>query len=103
MNFELTSEQKLLRDTVRTFCKQKSPVDRFRKLREEKRGWDPEIWAHMGELGWLSVPLPESAGGFGGDFVDVAIIHEGFGKTLVPEPYVPSVVLGGMAIAEAGN
>ena len=103
MNFELTPEQKLLRDTVRTFCKQKSPVDRFRKLRHEERGWDPEVWAHMGELGWLSVPLPESAGGFGGDFVDVAIILEGFGKTLVPEPYVPSVVLAGMAIAEAGD
>ncbi len=103
MNFELTPEQKLLRDTVRTFCKQKSPVDRFRKLRHERRSWDPEVWAHMGELGWLSVPLPESAGGFGGDFVDVSLILEGFGKTLVPEPYVPSVVLAGMAIAEAGD
>jgi alkylation response protein AidB-like acyl-CoA dehydrogenase len=103
MNFELTPEQKLLRDTVRSFCKQKSPVERFRRLREDKRGWDPEVWAHMGELGWLSLPLPESAGGFGGDFGDVAILLEGFGKTLVPEPYIPSVVLAGMAVAEAGD
>ena len=103
MNFELSSEQKLLRDTVRTFCKQKSPVERFRKLREERRGWDPEVWAHMGELGWLSVPFPESVDGFGGDMVDVSIILEGFGKTLVPEPYIPSVVLAGMAVSEAGS
>ena len=103
MNFELSSEQKLLRDTVRTFGKQKSPVDRFRKLREERRSWDPEIWAHMGELGWLSVPFPESVDGFGGDFVDVSILLEGFGKTLVPEPYIPSVVLAGLSITEAGS
>jgi alkylation response protein AidB-like acyl-CoA dehydrogenase len=103
MNFELSSEQKMLRDTVATFSKQKSTVERFREVREKRRSWDADVWAHMGELGWLSVPFAEDIGGFGGDFFDVMIIVEGLGKTLVPEPFIPSVVLGGMAIAEAGN
>jgi alkylation response protein AidB-like acyl-CoA dehydrogenase len=103
MDFELSPEQKMLRDTVRSFAKQKSPVERFRKLRDEQQSWDPSIWRHMGELGWLSLPFPEAIGGFGGDFVDVAVLVEGLGKTLVPEPYIASVVLAGMALLHAGS
>ena len=103
MNFELTSDQKMLAQTVRQFTKSKSPVERFRKLREEGKAWERDVWAHMGELGWLSVPFPEDVGGFGAGFVEVAIIAEGLGRTLVPEPFIPSVILGGMALLHAGN
>ncbi|MCX4242598.1 acyl-CoA dehydrogenase family protein [Paraliomyxa miuraensis] len=103
MDFSLSPEQKMLAETVKTFVKQRSPVERFRKLRAEQRPWDPEMWAHMGELGWLSVPFSEDAGGFGGGMIEVAIILEGLGKALAPEPYLASVVLAGSAVAWAGN
>ena len=103
MDFELSDDQKMLRDTVTSFASKSSPVSRFRKLRDEGVGWSRETWAQMGDLGWLTVPFPETAGGFGGSFVDVALILEGFGKSLIPEPYVPSVVLGGMAVLFAGD
>lgn len=103
MDFELSSDQKMLADTVKTFAKQRSPVERFRKLRAAKQPWDPEIWAHMGELGWLSVPFPEEVGGFGAGMVEVALILEGLGRVLAPEPYLGSVVLGGLALARAGD
>ncbi|MEM6989898.1 MAG: acyl-CoA dehydrogenase family protein [Myxococcota bacterium] len=103
MNFELTSDQKMLAQTVSQFTKTKSTVERFRKLREAGTSWEREVWAEMGELGWLSVPFPEEAGGFGAGFVEVAIIAEGLGKTLVPEPFIGSVVLGGMALLQAGS
>ena len=103
MDFEPTSEQKMLAQTVASFVKKSSPVERFRKLRAERRPFDPEVWSHMGELGWLSVPFSEEEGGFGGGLVEVAIILEGLGKALAPEPYLASVVLGGLALARAGN
>lgn len=103
MDFELSQDQKMLADTVATFVKQSSPVDRFRELCGDVRGWDAKTWAQMGELGWLSVPFAEEVGGFGGSFVDVALVLEKLGTTLVPEPYLASVVLGGMALAEAGS
>jgi alkylation response protein AidB-like acyl-CoA dehydrogenase len=103
MNFDLSSDQKMLADTVKQFTRKQSTVERFRKLREAKAGWEAETWAHMGELGWLSIPFPEEAGGFGGSFVDVYILLEKLGTSLVPEPYIPSVVLGGMAILRAGS
>lgn len=103
MNFELTSDQKMLAETVASFVKQKSTVERFRKLREGGTSWERDVWAHMGELGWLSVPFPEEVGGFGAGFVEVAIVLEGLGKALVPEPYLASVVLGGTALLQAGS
>ena len=69
------------------------PVERFRKLRESERGWEPDTWERMGEYGWLGVSFPEEQGGFGGRFVDMALILEQLGRGLVPEPYIPSVVL----------
>ncbi len=103
MDFELSPDQKMLAETVASFAKQRSPVERFRKLRAQGEPWDPEMWAHMGELGWLSVPFAEEVGGFGAGMVEVAIILEGLGKVLAPEPYLASVVLAGMAIANAGS
>ncbi len=103
MDFDLNEDQKMLATTVASFAKQTSPVERARKLRDDERGWEPAVWKQMGELGWLSVPFPESVGGFGGSFVDVAVVLEKLGSTLVPEPFLPSVVLGGMAILRAGD
>jgi alkylation response protein AidB-like acyl-CoA dehydrogenase len=103
MDFQLSDEQKLLLESVRSFVKQRSPVSRFRKLRDDGGGWDPAVWREMGELGWLSLPFPESAGGFGGSFVDVAILLEAFGSALVPEPYLASVVLAGTALHRSGT
>jgi len=103
MDFELNDDQRMLAETVDSFVQKSSPVSRFRKLRDDEIGWDPAVWREMGELGWLSVPFPESIGGFGGRFFDVALLLERFGRTLVPEPYVPSVVLAGAAIARGGS
>lgn len=103
MDFQLSDEQKLLLDSVRTFVKQRSPIARFRKLRDDGGGWDRAVWREMGELGWLSLPFPESVGGFGGTFVDVAILLEAFGSALVPEPYLASVVLAGTAMLHGGT
>ena len=103
MNFDLTEEQQMLVDTVAQFVKNDSNTERFRKLREIERGWDPEMWERMGEMGWLSVPFPEDQGGFGGRFVDLALILEQLGRGLVPEPVIASVVLAGGLISRLGT
>ena len=103
MDFELSDDQKLLVKTVEDFCKKQSPVERVRELREVERGWEEAKWQQMGELGWLGVLFSEDEGGLGGTFVDAGLIIEQLGKTLVMEPYLASVVLGGIAVREAGN
>jgi len=103
VNFDLSEEQQILVDSVQRFVQNDSTVERFRKLRGTDRAWDSEIWARMGEMGWLSVPFPEEQGGFGGSFVDLALILEQLGRGLVPEPVIPSVVLAGGLLSRLGN
>ncbi|HVK69459.1 MAG TPA: acyl-CoA dehydrogenase family protein [Polyangium sp.] len=103
MNFDLTPDQKLLESTVASFVKKESPVTRFRALREDPVGFSKSFWKTMAELGWIGLAFPESAGGLGGSFVDVAILLEQFGVGLVPEPFVASVLLAGTAILRAGS
>jgi len=103
MNFDLSEEQQILVESIAKFVKNDSPVERFRKLRETERGWDPAIWARMAEFGWLGAAFPEEQGGFGGRFVDLALILEQLGRGLVPEPLIPSVVLAGGLVSKLGS
>jgi alkylation response protein AidB-like acyl-CoA dehydrogenase len=103
MDFTLSDDQKMLVDTVTNFTKKESPVDRVRKIREMDIGWDRNIWRHMGELGWLGVALPENVGGIGGSFLDAGLIIERLGTTLVPEPYIASVMVAGLTLARHGS
>ena len=103
MDFDLNQDQKMLAQTVADFAKNESPVERFRQLRDDDIGYSPAVWQKMGELGWLGVAFPESVGGFGGSFVECALVIENLAATLVPEPYLASVVLGGFALLRAGN
>jgi len=102
MDFSLTEDQRMLVDAAATFARKQSPVARMRKLRDDPIGWSPEVWRQMGELGWLGLPFPEAVGGIGGGFLDLALVLEQLGTTLVPEPIVASLVAG-MAIAAAGD
>ncbi len=103
MNFDLTLDQKMLQDTASAFAKRESPVSRLRGLRESSSGWSSDVWSKMGELGWLAVPFPEEHGGLGGSFVELSLVLEAMGTTLVPEPILASVVLGGGAVSRAGD
>ncbi len=103
MNFDLNDEQQMIMDQAGKFVANESPVSRFRRLRETERGWEPEMWAKMAEQGWLAISLPEEQGGFGGNFVDLAIILEQLGRGLVPEPYIASVVLAGGLLSEEAS
>jgi alkylation response protein AidB-like acyl-CoA dehydrogenase len=103
MDFDLSSDQKMIVQTVADFVKKQLPVGRMRKMRADDRGWSPEVWKQMGELGWLGISLPDTVGGFGGRFVDAALVLEQLGTTLVSEPYTESAVVAGHLLHAAGS
>ncbi len=103
MNFDLSEEQQMIVESVAKFVAGESPVERFRRLRDAGRGFEPAVWEQMGSMGWLSVELPVAENGFGGRFVDLALILEQLGRGLVPEPYLASVVLAGGLLSRLGN
>ena len=103
MDFSLTEEQRLLKDSVDRFVRESCPLDRRRALVSGEPGYSEESWQRMAALGWLGAGVPEAYGGIGGGPVETMLLMEAFGAGLVPEPYFPSVVLGGNLVAAAGS
>ncbi len=103
MNFALTDEQTMLRDTVRAFLNDKSPLTRVRTVMESDSGVDEELWIAMAELGLQAMHIPEEYGGAGFTLLETGIVLEELGRNVVAVPYLSSVVLGGSAVLIAGS
>ncbi len=95
MDFNFTEEQTMIRDSLARLIKDQYDFDTRRKVVASKEGWRPKMWAQFAELGLLAAPFSEEDGGLGGGPIDAMVVMEEFGKGLVVEPYLQSVVLGG--------
>jgi len=102
LSFDLTDEQQLLKDSVERFIERGYPFDKRRAASKSDEGFSREHWKQFADLGWLAVGLPEDQGGFGGAR-EVAVLMEAFGRGLVIEPWLGSVLLAGGTIARAGS
>ena len=103
MDFDLSNEQRLLDETVRRLIKDEYAFERRKKYRAEADGFSRKLWARYAELGLLGLTLPERHGGFGGGAVETMIAMESFGRGLVVEPYLATVVLGAGLVQALGN
>jgi len=103
MDFDLTEEQRLLRDSVERLLADHYGFDKRRSYLAQPEGWSRGLWAQYAELGLLGLPFPEDYGGFGGGPIEVMLVMEAFGRVLALEPYLATVVLGGTAMRLAGG
>ena len=96
MDFSFTDEQSMLRDTVASYLADHYDFDTRKAAIKSVSGWRPEVWkAFAEELGILGAAFPEDLGGLGGGAIDNMVVLEEFGKALVIEPYIGTVVIGG--------
>jgi alkylation response protein AidB-like acyl-CoA dehydrogenase len=103
MNFGFNEEQELLRSTARKFFENECPPGVVRELMDTPEGMSPSLWRRIAEQGWLGLIYPEAHGGMGLGFVDLTVLMEEMGRAVVPGPFLSSVLLGGLAILEAGS
>ncbi|HEY2482474.1 MAG TPA: acyl-CoA dehydrogenase family protein, partial [Caulobacteraceae bacterium] len=104
MDFSFTEEQTLLRDSLAAFLADTYDFDKRRAAIASPAGWRPEIWKALAEdLGILGASFPEELGGLGGGPTEVMVVMEEFGKALVVEPYLGTVVIGGGFLRRAGG
>ena len=103
MDFNFTEEQEMVRDGLSRLVREQYDWETRRKAVASSDGWRPEIWAQLAELGILGMPFSEADGGFGGGAVDSMIIMQEFGKGLVVEPFLPTVVCAGGFLKHAGT
>jgi pimeloyl-CoA dehydrogenase small subunit len=102
MDFSLSDEQRLLQESADRLLKDRYGFEDRKRHQAEPAGFSRELWATFAELGFLGIGFGEDFGGFG-TFVDTAFLLEAFGRALVIEPYLPTVVLGGGLVALAGS
>ncbi|HEY5339254.1 MAG TPA: acyl-CoA dehydrogenase family protein [Rhizomicrobium sp.] len=103
MDFSFTEEQTLLRNSVSKYLADNYKFEDFKKISRTEPGYSAKTWKQFAELGLMAAPLAEAYGGLGGGPVDTMVVMEEFGKALVVEPYVSTVVVGGGFFHHAGS
>lgn len=103
MDIQFTEEQELLRSSVQRLLRDQYGFDARRKILASEQGWSRRQWLAFAELGLLAAPFSESAGGLGGGELATMIIMHEFGRHLVVEPFIETVVLAGGLIEQLGS
>jgi pimeloyl-CoA dehydrogenase small subunit len=103
VDFDLTEEQGLLRDSVMKLLADSYSFEQRKAMRAQPRGYDADHWRRLADLGLLAMPFAESDDGLGGGPVEVMLVMEAFGRRLVLEPYLATVVLAGGCLRYAAS
>ena len=103
MDFDLSEEQRLLKESVDGLLTDSYDFDARKKYMQEKGGWSKAVWGKLAEQGLLGLPFAEADGGFGAGGVETMIVMEALGKALVLEPYLATVVIGGGFLRHGGS
>ena len=103
MDLTLSDEQRLLRESADRFVSETYTADHRSRAANEPLGFSAAIWKQFADLGWLALPIPEAYGGLGGGAIETGILMEAFGRGLVSEPYLSTVVIGASLISECGT
>lgn len=103
MNFELSDEQKLLKDSIERLLADRYDFEARKGYAQEPDGFSRKMWTQYAELGLLALPFDEKYGGIGGNAVDTMLVMEAFGRALVIEPYLATVVLAGSLLRLGGS
>ena len=103
MDFDLSEEQRLLKESVDGLLTDAYEFEQRKKYMQEKGGWSKAIWSKLADQGLLGLPFAEADGGFGAGAVETMIVMEALGRALVLEPYLATVVIGGGFLRHGGS
>jgi len=103
MDFTFNEEQSLIQDQVDQFIQKEYDWETRQSLSNSDLGFGQENWRKFAELGWLGISVSEDSGGFGGSAIESMLIMEAFGKGLVVEPFLETMIMSGGIIDGHGS
>jgi alkylation response protein AidB-like acyl-CoA dehydrogenase len=103
MDFAPSDEQRLLLESVSRLLADNYSFAQRKTYLARPEGYSTDMWGKFAELGLLGLPFAEQYGGFGGGAQEIMLVMQAFGRVLVLEPFLSTVVLGGTAINAAGS
>ena len=101
MNFDLSEEQEMFRNSVERFCAGLD-VEARRKLRLSQAGYDRARWSQLTEMGLVALAGSEDKGGLGGSAIDLALVAEALGFANSPDPWLEHGVLASLLLSRGG-
>src|SRR4030042_3960860 len=102
MDLRFTEAQEILRKMARDFLTTECPKTVVRELEKSEKGYSPEIWKKLAELGWMGLVIPENYEGMGYTFQDLTVLLEETGRNILPGPVIYTVI-STFPILEAGT
>ena len=103
MNLVLSEEQEMLKEAARGLLEQKCPKNFVKQMELDDKGYSPELWEEMANLGWMGLVFPEEYNGSGMSFLELSVLLEEMGRACLPAPFFSTVVLGGLPILDIGS
>jgi alkylation response protein AidB-like acyl-CoA dehydrogenase len=103
MNFDFSSDQKMLKDQAHKFLSERCTTKTVRKTFEGDAHYDAQLWKAIGEMGWTGTAIPEEYGGLGLGYLELCVIAEELGRALAPVPFSSTVYLFAESILAAGS
>ena len=92
-----------LQRSARGVFADRCPRTTVRELEGTLPGYQPDLWEEMAHLGWLGLTFPSAFGGGDGTFLDLYMLYEEMGRSLVPSPHLDTVGVAGSLILEVGT
>lgn len=100
MDFSFNDTQREIQEGAKRLLEETASLDQVVALTETERGWDPDAYKQIAELGWTGLHVPEELGGIGLSYVELIVVLEQMGQVLYPSPFFASVCLAANALIE---
>src|SRR4030067_2503842 len=93
MDFDFNEQQSMVKTMARDFLAGVCTKSKVRELEKDEKGYDPDMFSKMAELGWMGLIFPEEYGGMGAEFLDLVVLMEELGRNITPGPFFSTVGL----------
>lgn len=103
MDFNLSDEQEMLRQSIADFMQREVKPDRVTRTYQHGDGYDAALFRTAAQSGWLGMCIPEQFGGAGGSITDCAVAFEEFGRGPLPAPVFTAGILSPLLILHGGD
>lgn len=103
MDFDFNEQQSMLKTMARDFLAGACTKSRVRELEKDEKGYDPDMFSKMAELGWMGLIFPEKYGGMGAEFLDLMVLMEEMGRNITPGPFFSTMGLCAIPILKFGT
>ena len=91
MDFDLTEDQKEIKNVARELLSARAPMSKLREAAEAGE-YDEALWKEIIELGWPGIAVDERFGGQGLGAVELAVLMEELGYACAATPFLSTAV-----------